>query len=500
MMKAYGMIVHGLKAIKIEVECNISRGIPHCNIIGYGNTIVKEAILRVRSAIESSGLEYPMSRITINLAPADIPKRGSQLELAMAISLLAASGQVFDGELESTCFVGELSLDGKINPCKGILAILLEAKEKKFKNVIIPNANLHEAELVDGINIYTFGKLADVVNFMNKKQRPEKIKCKNRFLSCNNFSKDFSDIKGQEVAKRAILIAVAGGHPILMVGSPGVGKSMLAERVPGIMPPLEQDEIIESGVIRSVSREMLNEEFTSTPPFRRPSVNISIPSLLGSGYPPRPGEITMAHKGVLFLEEINEMNRLAVDALRVPLDRKCVCLNKRGEVFNYPADFLLVSCANPCKCGYLHSPKKECTCTASEIAAYKARISGPISDRIDIHIFVTEPDFDEFTSSEGLSSADMRNIVLKVRKLQSKRYAREEFKLNSSIHDNKIAKYCSFDKEGEEFIENAYKTLNLSPRSMVKIRKISRTIADLDESKEIRLKHISEAIQFRQRW
>ena len=252
MMKAYGMIVHGLKAVKIEVESNISRGIPHCNIIGYGNTIVKEAI-------ESSGLEYPMSRITINLAPADIPKRGSQLELAMAISLLAASGQVFDGELESTCFVGELSLDGKINPCKGILAILLEAKDKKFKNVIIPNANLHEAELVDGINIYTFGKLADVVNFMNKKQIPDKIKCKNRFLSCNNFSKDFSDIKGQEVAKRAILIAVAGGHPILMVGSPGVGKSMLAERVPGIMPPLEQDEIIESGVIRSVSRETLKE-------------------------------------------------------------------------------------------------------------------------------------------------------------------------------------------------------------------------------------------------
>lgn len=500
MMKAYGMIVHGLKAIMIEVESSISRGIPHCNVIGYGNTIVKEAILRVRSAIESSGLNYPMSRITINLAPADIPKRGSQLELAMAISLLAASGQLFDGELENTCFVGELSLDGKLNQCKGVLAILLEAKNKNFKNIIIPSANIHEAELIDGLNIYAFGKLSEVVDFINKKKKVEKLQAKSKLASSDRFSKDFRDIKGQETAKRAILIAVSGGHPILMIGSPGVGKSMLAERVPGIMPPLERDEIIESSLIHSISREMTDGKFTDTPPFRRPSVNISIPSLLGSGYPPTPGEITLAHRGVLFLEEINEMNRIAVDSLRVPLDRKCVCLNKRGEGFVYPADFLLISCANPCKCGYLYSRKKECTCTPGEISAYKARLSGPISDRIDIHIFINEPDFDELTVSDGMGSAGMRRKVLKVRKLQSKRYAREDFKLNSSIFDNKIAKYCSFDSDGEAFIKNAYKTLKLTPRSMVKIRKISRTIADLDESKEIKLKHISEAIQFRQRW
>lgn len=498
MMKTKSMIVHGINAIMVEAEVNVSRGLPYCAVVGYGNTIVKEAILRIRSAIESSGLEYPLSRITFNLAPADIPKRGSQMELAMAVALLAATGQVFDGSLDNTCFVGELSLDGKINGCKGILAILMEAKKRKIVNVIIPRENEAEARIIDGLNIFVCDKLIEVVDFLNKKIELKKISHTEEHLNENIFAKDFIDIKGQESAKRAILIAVAGGHPLLMIGSPGTGKSMLAERIPSIMPKLDCNRIIESSIIHSISQENAERGLIATPPFRRPSTNISLTGLLGSGYPPRPGEVTMAHNGILFLDEISEMNKNVIDALRIPLDRKCVSLSKRGETFIYPADFLLISCANPCKCGYLFSKKRRCTCTHGEIASYRAKISGAISDRIDIQINVSEPDY-ETLYDNGLSSLQMRELVNRARQIQKKRYINEIFNLNSNILDNKLNHYCKFENEGEAFLRDAYKKLSLSLRAVVKIRKLSRTIADLDGSSEIKTVHISEAIQYRQR-
>ena len=412
-----------------------------------------------------------------------------------------ASGQIGESRVGSGAFLGELSLDGTINPVTGILPMVSHLKTIGLEYVFVPEKNVKEASLVPGIKVFGAKDLGAVVAHLRGAIPLEYHRNDQPALTTKpRDTMDYRDIKGQEFAKRAIVLAVAGGHGLLMTGSPGTGKSTLAERMTTIMPPMDFDEMMELTGIYSIAGELnLGEPLKRDRPIRRPGSSITRAGLLGTGYPPRPGEVTLANKGILYFDELPEMDRGVLDGLREPMDQRMVRLVRHGHSYEYPADFLFVASANPCKCGYYGDPAKECKCTPAEIASYKTRISGPIRDRIDIRINLTSPEYKELMGEEGLSSAEMRDMVIGAREVQLKRYEKEEFKLNGRMSDGAIKKYISISPEGEKLLEEAYRVLELNPRSLVKIKKLARTIADLEGRDRIEKEYIGEALQYREK-
>ncbi len=496
--------VYGLDALAVSVETDITRGLPGFYIVGLADVTVKEARERIRSAVLNSECEFPMERIVINIAPADIRKKGSCLDLPMAIGILAGTHQIMTDELKDWCFMGELSLDGKIRRVSGLLPMLTVLEEQGIRRAVVPYDNRKEAALLSKIEIYPARNLKDVVEAFNmRKPLKRQMHSKNIEGVESKPGFDFSEVKGRENAKRAIMIAVAGGHGLLMTGTPSTGKTMLAERIPTIMPPMSFEEIMEVTKIYS-SAGLLDEkrQFITERPYRNPHHNITGVSLTGGGIIPKPGEITLAHKGVLFLDELAEFRRDTIDLLRQPLEEKQIAISRLEHKYVYPADFLLIAASNPCKCGYYGDEEKECTCTASEIQKYRGKISGPVMDRIDLHIRLHNIKYDELKDRRGMSSERMRKTIVAARDLQRERFAKlfrsEKFSLNGNLGIRQVDKVIILGREEESFLQAAYERYMLNPRVLFKIKKVARTIADIAGREYVRTEDLSEAIQYRE--
>lgn len=499
--KVISAAIDGIEALPVTVEAFETRGLPGTTVVGLGDTSVKEAVARVRAAVSNSGSKYPDGHITVNLSPAWLHKSGSHFDLAMAVSVLSSTGAVFDRRTERTAFIGELSLDGMVKGCRGVLPMLLALAEEGVERAVVPLDNMEEAKLAEGIEVLGASSLGEVIGWLNLNGTELASTAPDQPLA-EIIYPDYSEIKGQEQAKRAILVAAAGGHGILITGSPGTGKTMLAERLPGILPMPSREEQLEIASIYSVAGARAPGRGRGTErPFRAPGVNLTLPGLLGNGAPPMPGEVTLAHKGVLFLDEFRERDRKVVEALRVPLEEREIRLVRKGRTYIYPADITFAAASNPCKCGFYGDPAKECTCSATEIAKYRSRISGPVGDRIDIHVNLSAPAFREMEGedSECMNTEEMRRIVEEARRIQETRYREESFSLNSALPGHLAPKYCMFGDGVTDLLRQAYDTLKLSPRSLVKLKRIARTIADIEGARAVEIDHVMEALQYRER-
>ncbi|MGJ8454339.1 YifB family Mg chelatase-like AAA ATPase [Pseudothermotoga sp. U03pept] len=494
--KLNSVTVLGLDVNVITVEVDIDRKsvIHDVDIVGLGDTAVKESKKRIKSALKNSGFDFPQGRIVVNLAPADLKKEGSLLDLPIAIGILQASGAL--QKLDLLAF-GELSLEGKIRRVRGVLTSLLSLSQQNYEGIVIlPKENLEEAQMIKGLKIYAFEDLKEVAQFVNGLVDFTPVSFQGFPPFTYDTDLDFADVKGQAFAKRALEIATAGSHNVLMKGSPGAGKTMLAKRVSSIMPPLSDEEAIE--VLRIYSAVGLVNERKVFRPFRSPHHTASNVAIVGGGNDARPGEVTLAHNGILFLDEFPEFRRDVIEALRQPLEEGVVTVARAKATITYPARFMLIAAMNPCPCGNYGDPKAVCNCSPYDIIRYNKKVSGPILDRIDIVVQVQKVEFDEyFSKSNAESSAKIRERVLMAREFQRKRYAEFGFLVNSRLPSKLLKKFVQLDEKSEDLLKRAVSRFNLSGRSIDKILKLSRTIADLEQSQQIKLNHVAEAIQYK---
>ena len=498
--KVLSSAVIGIDAYVVEVEVDISQGLPSFSTVGLPEGAVRESKERVKAAIKNSGYHFPSDRITVNLAPADIKKEGSAFDLPMALGILAATGLVNRSSYSGYLFLGELALDGLIRPVRGVLPMAMAAKKLGLKGIFLPEENASEAAVVEGIDILPVNALAQVIGALRgiAKLSPFKVDIAKLFQAPVS-DVDFKDVRGQENAKRAVEISATGGHNLIMIGPPGSGKTMLAKRLPTVLPVLSFEESLDTSKIYSVMGLMPSGHGLITlRPFRSPHHTISDAGLIGGGQNPKPGEVSMAHNGVLFLDELPEFRRNVLEVLRQPMEDGQVTISRANSTVAYPAEFMLVAAMNPCPCGFLGDPKRECICTTLQIQRYRAKISGPLLDRIDLHMEVPAVPYKDLAGiSEGASSVEILKRVMGARKIQEERFARTKIFTNARMNSRHIKKYCRIDSESGALLEKAMDRFGLSARAHARILKIARTIADLEGRAEIGAPHVAEAIQYR---